>query len=62
MPESAHIAAVKCIRNMDDYHLKEVWIAIKCGGLDGQSTSNDIPVDDWIELIYLEMCDRGFAR
>jgi TFIIF-interacting CTD phosphatase-like protein len=62
MVNSAYGDATRFVRNMDDEHLQTTWFAIKRSGLAGFETVNDIPVDDWIELIYLDMCDRGFAR
>src|SRR5690606_8153326 len=53
--------AAELVKSWDNTWLATVWDAISKGGLTGAQYSNDIPVDDWIELVYWEMSRRGLS-
>lgn len=53
-------ALVKLRWKMDNNELTTCWSAIKEGGLkDASGPINYVPVDVWIEMVYMEMTRRG---
>ena len=51
------------IDRMSDDDLSVCWQAIWSGGLrDNTGTTNGIPTNDWVEMIYSEMGRRGIKR
>lgn len=53
-------AAVK-VKNMNNDSLAAVWDSIRKGGLGNAEEINHIRVDDWIEIVYVEMSNRKFV-